>query len=87
MYYLQFGKYSTLSYTFLTSDENAKDTKITGSTETHLHGLQKYTNYSLHVLAFTAGGEGVRSPVIHCQTDQDSEFQYFIISSDQLDQL
>ncbi|KAB7494490.1 Down syndrome cell adhesion molecule-like protein Dscam2, partial [Armadillidium nasatum] len=52
-------------------DEEAKDTKITGSTETHLHGLQKYTNYSLQVLAFTSGGEGVRSSVIHCQTDQD----------------
>ncbi|XP_042237766.1 Down syndrome cell adhesion molecule-like protein Dscam2 isoform X6 [Homarus americanus] len=52
-------------------DEESKDTKITGSTETHLHGLQKYTNYSLQVLAFTSGGEGVRSQPIHCQTDQD----------------
>ncbi|XP_047472730.1 Down syndrome cell adhesion molecule-like protein Dscam2 isoform X28 [Penaeus chinensis] len=52
-------------------DEERKDTKITSSTETHLHGLQKYTNYSLQVLAFTSGGEGVRSQPIHCQTDQD----------------
>ena len=56
-------------------DEETKDTKITGSVETHLHGLQKYTNYSLQVLAFTSGGEGVRSPVIHCQTDQDSKYE------------
>ncbi|XP_076065820.1 cell adhesion molecule Dscam1-like isoform X6 [Oratosquilla oratoria] len=53
------------------SDEESKDTKITSSTETHLHGLQKYTNYSIQVLAFTSGGEGVRSNPIHCQTDQD----------------
>ncbi|XP_042867937.1 Down syndrome cell adhesion molecule-like protein Dscam2 isoform X1 [Penaeus japonicus] len=52
-------------------DEEGKDTKITASTETHLHGLQKYTNYSLQVLAYTSGGEGVRSQPIHCQTDQD----------------
>ncbi|XP_045126176.1 Down syndrome cell adhesion molecule-like protein Dscam2 isoform X16 [Portunus trituberculatus] len=52
-------------------DEESKDIKITPSTETHLHGLQKYTNYSLQVLAHTSGGEGVRSQPIHCQTDQD----------------
>ncbi|XP_050693603.1 cell adhesion molecule Dscam2-like isoform X50 [Eriocheir sinensis] len=52
-------------------DEESKDIKITSSTETHLHGLQKYTNYSLQVLAHTSGGEGVRSQPIHCQTDQD----------------
>lgn len=55
------------------TDEESKDIKITSSTETHLHGLQKYTNYSLQVLAHTSGGEGVRSQPIHCQTDQDSK--------------
>ena len=59
------------------SDEDSKDTKITGSTETHLHGLQKYTNYSLQVLAYTSGGEGVRSQPIHCQTDQDSKYRNY----------
>ncbi|XP_045126268.1 Down syndrome cell adhesion molecule-like protein Dscam2 [Portunus trituberculatus] len=52
-------------------DEESKDIKITLSTETHLHSLQKYTDYSLQVLAHTSGGEGVRSQPIHCQTDQD----------------
>ncbi|XP_071455023.1 cell adhesion molecule Dscam1 [Hetaerina americana] len=52
-------------------DENTKDTKITSSSETILHGLQKYTNYSMQVLAFTSGGDGVRSAPIHCQTEQD----------------
>ncbi|XP_046664865.1 Down syndrome cell adhesion molecule-like protein Dscam2 isoform X42 [Homalodisca vitripennis] len=52
-------------------DENTKDTKITSSSETILHGLKKYTNYSMQVLAFTSGGDGVRSTPIHCQTEQD----------------
>ncbi|XP_021929576.1 Down syndrome cell adhesion molecule-like protein Dscam2 isoform X2 [Zootermopsis nevadensis] len=52
-------------------DENSKDTKITSSSETILHGLKKYTNYSMQVLAFTSGGDGVRSAPIHCQTEQD----------------
>ncbi|XP_025834475.1 Down syndrome cell adhesion molecule-like protein Dscam2 isoform X37 [Agrilus planipennis] len=52
-------------------DENTKDTKITASSETILHGLKKYTNYSMQVLAYTSGGDGVRSNPIHCQTEQD----------------
>ena len=55
------------------TDENTKDTKITSSSETILHGLKKYTNYSMQVLAFTSGGDGVRSAPIHCQTEQDGE--------------
>nr|XP_012216028.1 PREDICTED: Down syndrome cell adhesion molecule-like protein Dscam2 isoform X14 [Linepithema humile] len=53
-------------------DENTKDTKITASSETILHGLKKYTNYSMQVLAFTSGGDGVKSAPIHCQTEQDA---------------
>ncbi|CAH0555675.1 unnamed protein product [Brassicogethes aeneus] len=52
-------------------DENSKDTKITSSSETILHGLKKYTNYSMEILAYTAGGDGVRTTQIHCQTEQD----------------
>ncbi|KAJ8967482.1 hypothetical protein NQ314_002796 [Rhamnusium bicolor] len=52
-------------------DENTKDTKITASSETILHGLKKYTNYSMEVLAYTSGGDGVRTTPIHCQTEQD----------------
>ncbi|XP_039309782.1 Down syndrome cell adhesion molecule-like protein Dscam2 isoform X9 [Solenopsis invicta] len=52
-------------------DENTKDIKITSSSETILHGLKKYTNYSMQVLAFTSGGDGVKSAPIHCQTEQD----------------
>ncbi|KAI4460599.1 basigin related [Holotrichia oblita] len=53
-------------------DENTKDAKITPSSETILHGLKKYTNYSMQVLAFTSAGDGVRSQPIHCQTEQDA---------------
>jgi hypothetical protein len=60
--------------TSIFSDENTKDTKITASSETILHGLQKYTNYSMMVLAFTSGGDGVKSVPIHCQTEQDGMF-------------
>uniref|UniRef100_A0A146KTM2 Down syndrome cell adhesion molecule-like protein Dscam2 n=1 Tax=Lygus hesperus TaxID=30085 RepID=A0A146KTM2_LYGHE len=52
-------------------DEKSKDSKITASSETIIHGLKKFTNYSMQVLAYTAGGDGVRSSPIHCQTEQD----------------
>ncbi|KAK5645477.1 hypothetical protein RI129_006777 [Pyrocoelia pectoralis] len=52
-------------------DESTKDTKITASSETILHVLKKYTNYTMQVLAYTSGGDGVRSNPIHCQTEQD----------------
>lgn len=61
-------------YIFLINvDESTKDTKITVSSETILHGLKKFTNYSMEVLAFTAGGDGVRAPKIYCQTEQDGK--------------
>ena len=52
-------------------DESTIEAKNTQGTDTHLHGLHKYTNYSLQVLAYTNGGEGVKSSPIHCLTDQD----------------
>lgn len=58
---------------FLFVDEKSKDSKITSASETIIHGLKKFTNYSMQVLAFTAGGDGVRSAPIHCQTEQDGE--------------
>jgi len=36
--------------------------------------LSKYTNYSLQVLAYTRKGEGVRSPAIYVQTQQDGMY-------------
>ena len=41
------------------------------TSETILHGLKKYTNYSMQVLAFTSGGDGVKSTPVTCHTEQD----------------
>lgn len=56
-------------------DDKSKDYKKTSSSDTVLHGLKKYTNYTIQVLAMTSGGDGVRSIAIHCQTDQDTPDQ------------
>nr|XP_041631628.1 Down syndrome cell adhesion molecule-like protein Dscam2 isoform X24 [Drosophila kikkawai] len=52
-------------------DETKRHYKKTASSDTVLHGLKKYTNYTMQVLATTAGGDGVRSVPIHCQTEPD----------------
>ncbi|XP_070621494.1 cell adhesion molecule DSCAML1 isoform X2 [Erythrolamprus reginae] len=36
-----------------------------------LRGLDKFTNYSVQVLAYTQAGDGVRSNVLHIQTKED----------------
>lgn len=38
-----------------------------------LRGMEKFTNYSVQVLAYTQAGDGVRSTVLHIQTKEDSE--------------
>lgn len=58
-------------------DEKSKDSKITQASETIIHGLKKFTNYTMQVLAYTAGGDGVRSAPIHCQTEQDGEHIFY----------
>lgn len=45
--------------------------KKTTNLETNLHGLEKYTNYSVRILAYTKIGEGVQSNPIYCLTEQD----------------
>ena len=44
-------------------DPSTWDTKISTDTKTELTGLKKYTNYTVTVLAFTNGGDGVKSQV------------------------
>lgn len=39
-----------------------------------LHGLFKYTNYSVQVLAFTRVGDGNISSPIYCRTKEDGEW-------------
>lgn len=38
-----------------------------------LRGMEKFTNYSVQVLAYTQAGDGVRSSVLYIQTKEDSE--------------
>ena len=51
-----------------------EETKITTASTTILHGLDKYTNYSISVVAFTRSGDGVRSDPRYCVTDEDGKF-------------
>lgn len=41
--------------------------------QVELRGLEKFTNYSVQVLAYTQAGDGVRSNVLHIQTREDRE--------------
>ncbi|XP_066247380.1 cell adhesion molecule Dscam1 isoform X2 [Euwallacea similis] len=47
------------------------EVKRTQSTETYLHGLQKFTNHSIKVLAYTSAGDGVASAELFCCTEED----------------
>lgn len=42
--------------------------------QVELKGLEKFTNYSIQVLAFTQAGDGVRSNVLYIQTREDCKF-------------
>ena len=52
-------------------DPATHDTKISSDSHAELTGLKKYTNYSVQVLAFTNGGDGVKSEVYTTTTEQD----------------
>ncbi|KAG8228350.1 hypothetical protein J437_LFUL006801 [Ladona fulva] len=47
------------------------ETKITLELSTEIHGLQKYSNYSIQVWAYTQVGDGVKSEQIYCHTEED----------------
>nr|CAD7393336.1 unnamed protein product [Timema cristinae] len=49
------------------------ETKVTSEINTELHGLQKYSNYSIQVWAYTKIGDGVKSNPIFCVTDEDGK--------------
>lgn len=60
-------------------------TKITTALSAVIHGLQKFTNYSVQVLAFTNAGDGVASPPLQCLTNEDGnlindKFSFFFVS-------
>ncbi|KAI5636739.1 immunoglobulin i-set domain-containing protein [Phthorimaea operculella] len=59
-------------YTPLTPDHaDVGEIKRVTTTDTYLHTLRKYTNYSIQVLAFTNAGDGKRSPPVYCMTEED----------------
>lgn len=43
-----------------------------------LEGLEKYTNYSIQVLAFTRAGDGVRSEQIYTRTKEDGAVSHVV---------
>jgi hypothetical protein len=52
-------------------DPVTRNTKISADSKTELTGLSKFTNYTVQVLAFTNGGDGVLSEVLTATTEQD----------------
>lgn len=44
--------------------------------QVELRGLEKFTNYSVQVLAYTQAGDGVRSNVLYIQTREDREYTH-----------
>ncbi|XP_039305921.1 Down syndrome cell adhesion molecule-like protein Dscam2 isoform X4 [Solenopsis invicta] len=45
--------------------------KITTALTVVLHSLEKYTNYSIQVVAYTRTGDGVASSPLYCVTEED----------------
>lgn len=54
-----------------TDSSNNVEVKRTSNLETHLYALYKASNYSIKVLAYTSSGDGVASPAIYCNTEDD----------------
>lgn len=55
----------------ISSDNDNLDTKKTSELTIVLTNLQKSTNYSIQVLAYTRMGDGAQSPPLFCQTEED----------------
>lgn len=51
--------------------EAEPQTKVTSSVRTVINKLQKFSNYSVTVIAYTAAGDGVKSAPIYCRTEED----------------
>lgn len=49
------------------------------TTDTYLHTLRKYTNYSIQVLAFTNAGDGKRSLPVFCMTEEDGKTHIYFM--------
>lgn len=56
--------------------DDKPEIKVTVAESTNLFNLEKYTNYSISVLAFTSAGDGVVSNPVYCRTLQDGKTIY-----------
>lgn len=57
-------------------DESDANFQTSPQLEIVLFGLEKYTNYSIQVLAYTRKGEGVRSPPVYVRTREDGRLTF-----------
>lgn len=65
------------SFSFFHVSEWGEMQNITTTREqVELKGLEKFTNYSIQVLAYTQAGDGVRSNVLYIQTREDRKFTH-----------
>lgn len=56
-------------------DETDLNIKLSSRVDVTLDDLEKFTNYSIQVLAYTRKGEGVRSEPIYVRTLEDGRYQ------------
>lgn len=67
---------------YIAADEMyEKDAHVLKSTNQYLtvENLQRYTNYSVSVLAFTKIGDGVKTKQFFCTTHEDGNVSTFIL--------
>lgn len=62
--------------TFSFSEWGEMQNITTTKEQVELKGLEKFTNYSIQVLAFTQAGDGVRSNVLYIQTREDCKTKF-----------
>ena len=58
------------------ADETDANSVMSTNLEIIIDNLEKYTNYSIQVLAFTRKGEGVRSSPLYVLTMEDGKKSY-----------
>ena len=50
-----------------------KETKRTSNLETNLGALERYSNYSVTLLAFNGAGDGSSAQPVYCTTKEDGQ--------------
>lgn len=65
---------SSLNNVPLCSEWGEMQNITTTREQVELRGLEKFTNYSVQVLAYTQAGDGVRSNVLYIQTREDRKY-------------